>query len=327
MTESGKAGNPVTQAVDETTVVQSQRPSLLTLERRWQTEGRQYVLWSKASGALLRQVKVRMGEQLKSFLSGRCAHLKGRGGVKGAIRRVQLLTQHYPFVARFDIRGYYESMDHSVLLSLLKKSGLEQGLHEVVEDYLKHPDSHATGRGMVAGGAISPLLGAVYLTPLDRAMEAGEGRWGIRYQRFMDDYVIFAPTRHKLRKALRKMYAVLDQLKLKVHPDKRFIGTTQRGFDFLGYRLHPNRKLRPAQQSLDRLCERARRLQEQGADQNRLRQYVQRWHGWLHGGLRGRVSTKGRFARIWIRGLKHLTVRRTIEGSKAGTARLDLTAS
>jgi hypothetical protein len=65
--------------------------------------------------------------------------------------------------------------------------------------------------------------------------------------------------------------------------------------------------------------------QEQGADQNRLRQYVQRWHGWLHGGLQGRVSTKGRFARIWIRLLKHLSHRRAMDSVKAGTARLDLT--
>ena len=89
------------------------------------------------------------------------------------------------------------------------------------------------GCGMVAGGSISPLLGAVYLTPLDRAMEEQlQPRHGIRYQRFMDDYLIFAPTRHKLKAALRTMYRVLDQLKLCVHPDKRSIGTTHRGFDF-----------------------------------------------------------------------------------------------
>lgn len=71
------------------------------------------------------------------------------------------------------------------------------------------------------------------------------------------------------------MYNVLDQLILNVHPDKRCIGTTQRGFDFLGYRFHPNRKLRPAQTSLNRLFESARRLQEQGAEITRMMQYVQ----------------------------------------------------
>jgi hypothetical protein len=40
-----------------------------------------------------------------------------------------------------------------------------------------------------------------------------------------------------------------------------------------------------AVQSLTRLIERARRLHENGADSHRLRQYVQRWVTWLHGGL------------------------------------------
>ena len=162
---------------------------------------------------------------------------------------------------------------------------------------------------MVAGGSISPLLGAVYLTPLDRAMERLQPRHDIRYQRFMDDYLIFAPTRHKLKAALRCMYRVLEQLKLTVHPDKRSIGTTHRGFDFLGYRIHPDRKLRPNMQSLNRLLDRSRRLHEQGVDENRLREYVQRWFTWLHSGLRGRVSKKGCFNRIWIVVLKHLNIK------------------
>ena len=70
---------------------------------------------------------------------------------------------------------------------------------------------------------------------------------------------------------------------------------TKGGVDFLGYRIHPDRLLRPALQRLNRLFERARRLHEQGADEHRLRQYVQRWFTWLHSGLRGRVSKKGRF--------------------------------
>lgn len=285
---------------------------LLRLENRWQAEGHRFVRWCPASRAVLRDVKTQLAIQLKSWLSSRCVHVKGRGGAKQCTRYTQILTDRYPFVARFDIRSYYESMDHGVLLSQLQTARVEPFLLSIIKDYLSLPDTETKARGMVAGGSISPLLAAVYLTPLDQTMAAFESRLGIKYQRFMDDFVIFAPTRHKLRAVLRVMYRVLDQLKLHVHPNKRYIGTTQRGFDFLGYRLHPNRKLRPAQQSLDRLFERARRLQEQGADITRLRQYVQRWYCWLHGGLRGRVSTKGRFTRIWMTVLRHLNPARTL---------------
>ena len=87
-------------------------------------------------------------------------------------------------------------------------------------------------------------------------------------------------------------------LQLTVHPDKRYIGKTEKGFDFLGYRFRPQKLLEPAVQSPSRLLERARRLHEKGADSHRLRQYVQRWVSWLHGGLQGTV-TENRINQIW----------------------------
>lgn len=74
---------------------------------------------------------------------------------------------------------------------------------------------------MVAGGAISPLLGGLYLTPLDRAMEDLCGKSWIRYQRLVDDYAIFAKTRHRLKAAIKLMRAVLDILQVNVHPNQR----------------------------------------------------------------------------------------------------------
>ena len=112
--------------------------------------------------------------------------------------------------------------------------------------------------------AFSVSAWSKYLS-LDKQMEDLQATTGIRYQRYMDDYVIFAPTRHKLRKAIKLMYAVLDDLKVEVHPKKRFIGTTRRGFDFLGYWLEPHRPLTPSQVSLTRLIDRSRQLLERTA--------------------------------------------------------------
>ena len=281
---------------------------MLTLQNSWHEDGHHFVRWRPVSQGLLRATKLSLGKQLKSYLSLRCTHVKGRGGAKASVRFAQTMASQYRYVARFDIRSYYESMNHSVLLKLLEDAGIDAEGYELVRDYLSLPDAKLTGCGMVAGGSISPLLGAVYLTPLDRAMEQLQPRHDIRYQRFMDDYLIFAPTRHKLKAALRCMYRILEQLKLTVHPDKRSIGTTHRGFDFLGYCIHPDRKLRPARQSLNRLLDRSRRLYEQGVDENRLRQYIQRCFSWLHSGLRNSVSNKGGFNRIWLFVLKHLKI-------------------
>ena len=258
----------------------------LQLQNQWREDSHAFVRWTQESRQVIRLYKPRLQQQL--VLSPRCGHLKGNGGVKAAVRFAQRLTNQYAYVARFDIRHYYESIDHRVMLAQCRH--VSPDVFDVVQDYLRVPDRRGTGKGMVAGGAISPLLGGLYLTPLDRAMEHLCKKNWIRYQRFMDDYVIFAKTRNKLKAAIKRMYAVLDTLQLTVHPDKRYIGKTEKGFDFLGYRLKPQMLLEPAVQSLTRLAERYRRLHEKGADPLRLRQYVQRWVNWLHGGLNGLVS-------------------------------------
>jgi len=100
----------------------------------------------------------------------------------------------------------------------------------------------------------------------------------------------------------------LGELDLELHADKRFIGRTTAGFDFLGYRFQPGRRLRPAAQSLERLLTRSRRLYEQGVTRARLWRYVERWVDWLWGGLGGIVSRKGGRRTYWIYILARLAI-------------------
>ena len=58
---------------------------------------------------------------------------------------------------------------------------------------------------------------------------------GLFYVRFMDDIVVLAPTRWKLRRAVRTVNGHLGALDLEKHPVKTFIGRIEKGFDFLGY--------------------------------------------------------------------------------------------
>ena len=260
---------------------------MLTLRNTWFENGHKFVRWSPDTSGLLKHVKTVLYDQLKPHLSRRCSHIKGHGGVKLSVRYSQRLCNHFCYVARFDVKSYYSSMDHQIILDLLRQYQVTPAVISIVSEYLSLPDHNKIGKGMVAGGALSPLIGALYLMPLDKLMEELQATIGIRYQRYMDDYVIFAPTRHKLRKAIKLMYAMLDDLKVEVHPKKRFIGTTRRGFDFLGYWLEPHRPLTPSQVSLTRLIDRSRQLLERTASITRLRQYVRRWLQWHHSGLRG----------------------------------------
>ncbi|MEG4230791.1 reverse transcriptase domain-containing protein [Microcoleus sp. Pol11C3] len=67
---------------------------------------------------------------------------------------------------------------------------------------------------------MSPLMGALYLKPLDDRM----ADFGCFYVCFMDDLVVLAPTRWRLRKAIKAVNEVMADLRVEQHPDKTFIG-------------------------------------------------------------------------------------------------------
>jgi hypothetical protein len=89
---------------------------------------------------------------------------------------------------------------------------------------------------------------------------------------------------------------------------KRLIGKLSKGFDFLGYRVVPGRKLRTSAEGRRRFAEKFRRLYEQGADHRRLWRYAERWCRWQRAGLDRPVSLKGGLRRVVIRQLRTLGI-------------------
>jgi len=256
--------------------------------------------WGAFDKRVLSEASKTLSDELKGKISARCTHVKGHGGVKKALRLLTRDVAHFSFAARFDVARYYDSIDHGVLLSQLNKMQVSQHNQDIVQQYLALPDKRNTGKGMIAGGSLSPLLGAVMLTPLDKTMEAEIRTGHVWYIRYMDDFVVLAKTRYQFRTAIKQVHAVMRQLKLTLHQKQKcFIGKTETGFDFLGYQVCPHQRLHPSAESIKRLTHRYRRLYEQGVSLQRLRQYVVRWCCWLWGGLQGRVSREGGVERYW----------------------------
>jgi RNA-directed DNA polymerase len=225
--------------------------------------------------------------QLLPRLSRRCFHLRGRGGIKRAVQRARHLVAggRYLFVARSDARGYYAHIRHTDLLVALRKYTSDPVLLDLVSQYCErttvrdgHHKTHTLG--IPLGSPLSPLMGALYLAPLDAAMEALSG---VAYLRFMDDWIILAESRWKLRRAVRIMNQVLQSLGLEQHPEKTFIGRVERGFDFLGFDFSPAGLTGSSARSLARHTEKTVRLYEQGASPERIGRYRQNWRRWRRG--------------------------------------------
>ena len=225
--------------------------------------------WSAGDKRVISQAKETLSGELTGKLSTYCTHVKHHGGVKKSLRLLTWVIPEFRYAARFDVARYYESIDHDVLLSQLEKMQVSQHSHDIVQQYLALPDRRNFGKGMIAGGSLSPLLGAVLLTPLDKTMEVEIRTGRVWYIRYMDDFVVLAKTRHQFRKAIKQVHAVMRQLKLTLHKEQKcFIGKTESGFDFLGYQVNPRQQLHPSTESIKRLTHRYRRLYEQGVSLN-----------------------------------------------------------
>jgi len=271
----------------------------LELRRVWFLDGRKVARWTQRARRVLRRETQAIAQILRPRIPRSCTHVRGHGGVKGAVRQIQRRMSKARFVARFDIAAFYTSMRHDVIEAQVAATDLDVDRRELIADYLALPDSQGAGIGMVASGGLSPLLGALYLASLDRRMDRLSRRKQlVHYVRYMDDIVLLARTRWELRRAIAALHEEVARLGLQLHRVKRFIGRTTRGFDFLGYRIRAGARLRPSAEGLRRLRERARQLYEREGDIRRLRQYVLRWWWWFLGGLDGLVSRKGGLRRI-----------------------------
>ncbi len=104
-------------------------------------------------------------------------------------------------------------------------------------------------------------------------------------------FQFIAPTRWKLRSAVRIVNETLGLLKVEQHPDKTFIGRVDRGFDFLGYFIKPG-VLKVSRGTFERFTERISRLYEQGAVLERIEEYVKHWFKWVRSGIGTWVNKK-----------------------------------
>lgn len=207
-------------------------------------EGEIFEVWCSTDSLVLKAVSIVLSRQWHGLLSKRCFHLRGRGGSKAAVPEV--LDKIHPvstspesgsnqtaarYVFKSDVKRYYASMDHEILIDQCRELIDDETIFDLVRQYIRRCVSdggvyHEVTQGIPLGCSLSPLMGAIYLRPLDEAMEKA----GLFYAQYMDDWIVFAPTRWKLRKVIRITNRVLNQLKVWQHPDKTFIGRAEKGF-------------------------------------------------------------------------------------------------
>jgi hypothetical protein len=163
-----------------------------------------------------------------------CRRGKGR---LAAIRRAESFCRSRAWFLKMDVRSYFPSVDHRILLQQLERKFKDIGLVRLFQRILS---SYCTGpgRGLPIGALTSQHFANFHLAALDRFIKQ---QLRLRaYVRYMDDFVAWSEDKQALKQAVVEIRAFLDEkLRLEFKPTP-FINRTRLGMDFLGYRIFPS---------------------------------------------------------------------------------------
>jgi retron-type reverse transcriptase len=167
------------------------------------------------------------------------------------------------WVLKCDIRKFFASIDHEILLNILKEYIPDEDIIRLLENIIgsfytlsdkpiaHHPYPSSERRGFIVlplsegetegvcvglplGNLTSQLFANIYMNKFDQWVK----HWlRIKYYiRYSDDFVFLSPDKKELEDIIPFIRRFLNQeLKLDLHPDKIFLKIIASGVDFLGW--------------------------------------------------------------------------------------------
>ncbi len=184
----------------------------------------------------------------KTFIYDSYANRIGKGTLK-AIERFDYFKRKVSknntktcYVLKADIKHYFETVIHDILIATIKKRIDDKRVLWLIRAILSNHNTIEKGKGMPLGNLTSQFFANVYLNELDQFVKHKlKSRFYIRY---VDDFVILHNIREILEEYKSKINMFLkENLKLELHPDKSKIIQLDNGIGFLGFRLFFYHKL------------------------------------------------------------------------------------
>ena len=173
-----------------------------------------------------------------------------------AVGQARQRCWRYDWVVDLDIKGFFDNIEHDLLMRAVRKHAKEKWVVLYIERWLKTPaqdeEGHVTerGKGTPQGGVVSPLLANLFLHyAFDLWMRRTYSH--LPFERYADDAIVHCRTETEAQQLKDGLEARMRECGLELHPAKTKIVYCQdddrRGtypnqkFDFLGYTFRPRR--------------------------------------------------------------------------------------
>jgi len=175
-----------------------------------------------------------------------------------AIEQCRINCMKYSWVIDLDIKGFFDNIDHELLLKALKHYTQEKHILLYVERWLNAPVQladgtvkHPEGKDTPQGGVISPVLANIFLDIVFDKWIAKESS-NTPFERYADDIVIHCVNIKEALRLLEKVKKRFKDCKLELNQEKSKIVYCRNNqkrqppfkvryqkFDFLGYTFKP----------------------------------------------------------------------------------------
>ena len=173
-----------------------------------------------------------------------------------AVGRARRRCWEYDWVCDLDIKGFFDTIDHDLMMKAVRKHARESWVCLYIERWLKAPAQDETGhvtprdRGTPQGGVISPLLANVFLHYAFDCWMVRQWRH-LPFERYADDIIVHGRSMAEAQRVRAGVERRLHECGLTLHPEKTRIVYCKdsnrqdhhphESFDFLGFTFRPRK--------------------------------------------------------------------------------------
>ena len=225
----------------------------------------------------------------EDFYEGSYGYRVGRSAQQAMESVKEYAEKGYQYVVEVDLSKYFDTLNHDLLLNILRRRIKDNRLIELIKKFLKSGvmDNGVivkTEEGSPQGGPLSPLLANIYLNEFEQEM----ARRGVNIVRYADDIIVEAKSKRAAERLLESSRKYLEsKLKLKLNMEKsKVVSVYSPKFKFLGFTLGKNKTgvmVRVHKQSLMKAKAKLKELtaRNQGRNvrvvMNKVKVYVSGW--------------------------------------------------